>query len=99
MKNFSDLYFKNKKGQKALIVSLAAGESHILALDTLGNVYSWGDNKKGQLGLGEYIKPEGHRTRPKDAGQQPVEEEKLQERDSEFTPEQVIDTLKDHEVC
>ncbi|MCM1439913.1 MAG: hypothetical protein NC131_12030, partial [Roseburia sp.] len=32
------------------IVSVAAGDDHVLALDQYGNVYAWGDNRKGQLG-------------------------------------------------
>lgn len=45
------------------IVSIATGRNHVLALDTAGRVYAWGDNLKGQLGVGkkkgkeEYRKP------------------------------------------
>eukprot|EP01114_Cavostelium_apophysatum_P023730 TRINITY_DN9039_c0_g1_i1.p1 TRINITY_DN9039_c0_g1~~TRINITY_DN9039_c0_g1_i1.p1 ORF type:complete len:305 (+),score=-0.43 TRINITY_DN9039_c0_g1_i1:49-915(+) len=35
------------------IVDVAAGESHSVALSVSGNVYSWGGNKFGQLGLGD----------------------------------------------
>jgi len=44
-------------------VSIATGRNHVLALDTAGRVYAWGDNLKGQLGVGkkkgkeEYRKP------------------------------------------
>jgi hypothetical protein len=34
-------------------VQLVAGRDHVLALDTLGQVYSWGRNDHGQLGHGE----------------------------------------------
>ena len=30
---------------------LATGISHVLALDTAGNVFSWGSNNSGQLGI------------------------------------------------
>ena len=32
-------------------MQIATGSSHVLALDTAGNVYSWGSNNKGQLGI------------------------------------------------
>lgn len=34
------------------IVQLSAGPGHSLALDEFGNVWSWGNNIRGQLGLG-----------------------------------------------
>lgn len=34
------------------IVSLACGDSHVLALSLSSTLYSWGTNKAGQLGLG-----------------------------------------------
>lgn len=34
------------------IVQLATGKHHVLALDIKGQVFSWGKNDKGQLGLG-----------------------------------------------
>lgn len=34
-----------------LIVMLATGRNHVLALDNKGRVYSWGKNDHGQLGL------------------------------------------------
>jgi alpha-tubulin suppressor-like RCC1 family protein len=34
------------------IVAIAAGYEHSLALDKLGNVYAWGDNYDGELGIG-----------------------------------------------
>ncbi|MCM1295859.1 MAG: hypothetical protein NC311_09985, partial [Muribaculaceae bacterium] len=33
------------------IVAVAAGDDHILALDQYGNVYAWGDDRAGQLGV------------------------------------------------
>ncbi|WP_217134938.1 RCC1 domain-containing protein [Leucobacter chinensis] len=35
------------------IVSIAAGHSHTLALDSDGTAYAWGLNTRGQLGLGD----------------------------------------------
>jgi alpha-tubulin suppressor-like RCC1 family protein/regulation of enolase protein 1 (concanavalin A-like superfamily) len=34
------------------IAQLSAGESHALAIDTSGDVWSWGSNGSGQLGIG-----------------------------------------------
>jgi len=40
------------------IVEIAAGLNHSLARDTDGNVYSWGSNEYGQLGIpGDTIEP------------------------------------------
>ncbi|MBP5639100.1 MAG: VCBS repeat-containing protein, partial [Victivallales bacterium] len=45
-----------------LVIAIAAGASFGAALDTEGNVWTWGDNRKGQLGRGtvgaSYPKPE-----------------------------------------
>ena len=35
------------------LIDLAAGSSHFLALNSDGNVLSWGDNESGQLGVGD----------------------------------------------
>ncbi|PKL30786.1 hypothetical protein CVV43_05370, partial [Candidatus Saccharibacteria bacterium HGW-Saccharibacteria-1] len=37
------------------IKAIAVGQSHTLALDTDGNVYAWGYNASGQLGLGNNL--------------------------------------------
>jgi len=50
--NLTEINFTNKRG-KALIVAIATGRNHALALDIQGNVFSWGNNKYGQLGCGE----------------------------------------------
>ena len=34
------------------IVQVTAGAKHALALDNTGNLYAWGDNSYGQLGIG-----------------------------------------------
>lgn len=34
------------------LVQISAGEAHSMALSMSGNVYSWGRNNFGQLGLG-----------------------------------------------
>jgi len=34
------------------LVQISAGEAHSMALSMSGNVYSWGRNDCGQLGLG-----------------------------------------------
>ena len=47
----NEIIFTNPRG-KALIVMIATGISHCLALDTAGNVHSWGSNNSGQLGIG-----------------------------------------------
>ena len=39
--------------RNSYIVSLACGESHVLALDYTKNIWSWGFNKFGQLGHGD----------------------------------------------
>jgi len=37
----------NKRG-RAVLVQIATGRNHVLALDKEGNVYAWGNNKFGQ---------------------------------------------------
>ena len=50
--NLGEVMFTNSRG-RAHIVQIATGSSHVLALDTAGNVYAWGSNNSGQLGLSE----------------------------------------------
>jgi len=38
------------------IAQVAAGDYHSLALDRQGRIFSWGDNQRGQLGIGETSK-------------------------------------------
>ena len=47
------IHIANKNGGRAIIQAIATGRSHVLALDIEGNVYSWGRNLNGQLGVGE----------------------------------------------
>ncbi|MFA7239572.1 MAG: hypothetical protein WC091_05615 [Sulfuricellaceae bacterium] len=35
------------------IISVAVGSGHSLALDSEGHVYAWGNNRQGQLGIGD----------------------------------------------
>lgn len=44
---------KVKALQDVKITQIAAGRNFVIALDGLGNVYSWGSNDYGQLGLGQ----------------------------------------------
>lgn len=37
------------------VVSVACGENHSMVLTVGGNVYSWGDNSCGQLGVGDTV--------------------------------------------
>ncbi len=45
--DFSDATNVGNKLDVSPIVSIATGRNHVLALDTAGRVYSWGDNHKG----------------------------------------------------
>lgn len=38
------------------VISVVAGENHCLCMTVGGNLYSWGDNAHGQLGLGDTTK-------------------------------------------
>lgn len=43
-----------REGRRIRYTQVAAGEFHSLALDEDGNIWSWGDNRQGQLGIGAY---------------------------------------------
>jgi alpha-tubulin suppressor-like RCC1 family protein len=43
----------------ARIKAISCGSAHILALGEDGNVYAWGDNSAGQLGVGDSVAREG----------------------------------------
>jgi len=43
--------------QGTTITAIAAGSGHSLALDSQGNVWAWGDNQVGQLGIGSHGRP------------------------------------------
>ena len=40
------------------VVQIACGLKHTLALTNNGEIYAWGSNEEGQLGLGQDIKKE-----------------------------------------
>lgn len=42
--------------EKEIIDSVKVGFSHMLALNTRGQVFVWGNNRQGQLGTGDYLK-------------------------------------------
>jgi len=42
----------NTGGQLPRITDVSAGENHSLAITTTGDLYAWGDNSRGQLGVG-----------------------------------------------
>jgi len=44
---------QSKSGFLENIIAISAGESHGMALDIFGNVWTWGDNRRGQLGIGK----------------------------------------------
>ena len=46
----------------SIVVQIACGKKHTLALTNNGELYAWGSNSDGQLGLGEDVKIE---TRPR----------------------------------
>ncbi len=37
------------------VVQISCGENHSMVLTSGGNVYAWGDNSQGQLGLGDTV--------------------------------------------
>ena len=45
--------------QNIKFIKISVGGNHTLALDTEGNVYSWGSNSNGQLGLANDMVPVG----------------------------------------
>ena len=49
------LYFRRKLDVEADIVKISAGFSHSAALDSAGRLFTWGNNKYGQLGVGDYL--------------------------------------------
>ena len=42
-----------EKLKKFTIIRLACGDHHVLALERDGELFSWGENNVGQLGLGD----------------------------------------------
>ena len=46
---------KKNTNQELLIKQIAAGANHVLAVTSTGQVYAWGDNEFGQLGLGRLL--------------------------------------------
>ena len=54
----SDHKFARPQRVRALdgvsVAQVATGDNHVLALDTSGTVWAWGDNAEGQLGIGTF---------------------------------------------
>mmetsp|Transcript_89446 Transcript_89446/g.186878 ORF Transcript_89446/g.186878 Transcript_89446/m.186878 type:complete len:591 (+) Transcript_89446:328-2100(+) len=44
----------NRDGKPPKIISVQCGRHHVVALTEDGQVFTWGDNSGGQLGLGDY---------------------------------------------
>ena len=59
--DFSEAMPEDSTNTLAPIVQVATGRNHVLALDTNGRVFAWGDNMKGQLGLGRREKHKSKR--------------------------------------
>ena len=62
--NFADIYSTDVATYSATVVtsadgmditSISAGDEHVLLLTNSGNIYGWGRNYEGQLGLGEDV--------------------------------------------
>lgn len=52
---FGEFLFPQKiTGFKAPLIDISVGSGFGLAIDSAGNAYSWGSNKNGELGLGDY---------------------------------------------
>ena len=49
------VYFRRKLKLKANIVKISAGFAHSAAVDEEGRLFTWGNNKYGQLGVGDYL--------------------------------------------
>jgi len=44
----------NKFSFRVLVGKISAGSNHLLALMLTGQLFSWGSNKQGQLGHGDF---------------------------------------------
>jgi len=55
--------FKTDDGKFEVIVQIAAGHSHSLALTQTGRLYAWGNNKAGQLGFDVPHSPQQAKTK------------------------------------
>ena len=78
---------------------IATGISHVLALDTAGNVYAWGSNNSGQLGI-ELSGDASIENKSKKGGQQ-AQMGDGDEASGGFSskPQQLSGDIKDYEVC
>ena len=78
----------NKRG-RAVLVQIATGRNHVLALDKEGNVYAWGNNKFGQCAVPDTVLD------TKDDNGKPETEPVM----SVYKPTRVEGALNSHEVC
>lgn len=51
--NCKDINHSTEKLYDINIVQIASDKNHVLVLDAVGNLYSWGSNDVGALGLGK----------------------------------------------
>ena len=98
----NEVIFQNQRG-KAVIMMIATGASHVLALDTAGNVYAWGSNNSGQLGpmkSSSQKNRDGMNASQHNGGGNNEEENKADTFSPfECKPKRVEGKIKDYEIC
>ena len=50
---YEDISFLSHWHKEIELIYISAGSRHVLAVNTDGDVFAWGDNSDGQLGIGE----------------------------------------------